>query len=119
MPALWLCAGFFLAMGVVALAAPQRVLAYFDITVVPVAARNEVRAVYGGFGIALGILLVLAPLWPTFYPGIVLTAAVALLGMAGGRLAGWALDRRFDAWPRRFLFLELALAGLLLTSRSV
>ncbi|MBM7332635.1 MAG: DUF4345 family protein [Alcanivorax sp.] len=106
----------FLAMGAVAIAAPDRVLALVDVPRLPWAARSEVRAVYGGFGLAVGGLLLAAPALPAWRAGIVVTVAVALLGMAGGRLAGLLLDRRLPAWPAGFLATELLLAALLLST---
>ena len=53
-------AAFFVAMGVLALVAPERILATFGTTGLTVEGRNEVRAVYGGFGVAVGVLLVAA-----------------------------------------------------------
>ncbi|MFP1681058.1 DUF4345 family protein [Alloalcanivorax sp. C16-1] len=104
----------FLAMGAVAIAAPDRVLALVDVPRLPWAARNEVRAVYGGFGLAVGGLLLAAPALPAWRAGIVVTVAVALLGMAGGRLAGLLLDRRLPGWPAGFLVAELLLSAWLL-----
>ena len=116
MSALILVALAFLIMGVVAIAAPDRVLALVDVPRLPWAARNEVRAVYGGFGLAVGGLLLAAPAQPAWRAGIVVTVAVALLGMAGGRLAGLVLDRRLPGWPAGFLVAELLLSVLLLSA---
>jgi len=79
--------------------------------------RNEIRAVYGGFGLALGGLLLLAPNWPRHAPGVVLAAAIALLGMATGRAISFTVEpsRR---WPWLFAAIELA-AGLALGSVAV
>lgn len=112
--AVLIAAGFFSAMGLVALAAPERILALFDIRTVPMAARNEVRAVYGGFGLAVGALLFASLARPDVGHGVRLTVATALIGMAAGRVYSWIVDRRFAAWPALFWALELLLAALLL-----
>ena len=48
---------FFVLMGLMGLATPERIQAPFGTAVQTVDGRNEVRAVYGGFGIAIGALL--------------------------------------------------------------
>lgn len=54
-------------------------------------AANEFRAVYGGFGLAMaGVLL--ATQGSPAGPGVQLTAGVALVGMAGGRVLAALLD---------------------------
>ncbi len=103
----------FLVMGLVALARPPMVLAYFDVHTLPTPMRNEVRAVYGGFGIAIAALLLVAWVSPLWRDGITVTVAVALLGMAVGRLVSWALERVLPKWPARFLLLELVMAAML------
>jgi hypothetical protein len=77
----------FAAMGVVALLRPADVLAQFGVTVTTADGRNEVRAVYGGFGLAVAGLLAVAALGdPSTADGIVVAVAFALIGMAAGRL---------------------------------
>ena len=44
---------FFVLMGLMGLFTPERIQAPFGTTVQTVEGRNEVRAVYGGFGIAM------------------------------------------------------------------
>jgi len=97
---------FFLGMGLVGLAAPERIGATFGTPALSGEGRNEVRAVYGGFGVAIGALLLAAPT-----PGVLLCVAVALAGMAGGRLVAAVLEppRRF--YPCWFYFtLEMLMA---------
>jgi hypothetical protein len=45
---------FFLGMGIYALAAPAALVRPFGITLGESTSRSEVRAVYGGFGLAAG-----------------------------------------------------------------
>jgi hypothetical protein len=102
----------FLAMGLLALIAPQRITRMVGLSTLPMAARNEVRAVYGG----LGALLLLSGRCSHWQPGVVLTVAMALLGMALGRLVAWGVDGRLERFPALFLVGEAALGiGLLLT----
>ena len=104
---------FFLAMGAYALAVPARVLAIFGVTVASVDGRNEVRAVYGGFGVAIGALLLAAGSAPALRPGVLLCVAVALAGMAGGRLVAALLDGSPGFYPWFFFGVELLGAAVL------
>lgn len=114
----YLVAAFFAGMGLVALLQPERVLAFFGTRHLTRDGRNEVRAVYGGFGIAIAALL-LCTFWllPAERCGILLTVTVALLGMAAGRLVSMAIDGAPGRWVWVFLLVELVLAGMLLLAR--
>lgn len=110
-----LVAAFFAGMGLVALLRPERVLAIFGTRNLSRDGRNEVRAVYGGFGLVIagllfGTLSFLTPL----RDGILLTVAISLLGMAAGRLVSTIIDGS----PGRQVWLifagELLMAAMLL-----
>jgi hypothetical protein len=106
---------FFLAMGVFALAAPVRVLRTFGVEVSTAEVRTEVRAVYGGFGVASGALLIAALFEEKMREGVFVAVAVALFGMAAGRVASFMLRERSPLWPTwAFCALELAMGALLL-----
>ena len=100
-----IAAVFFAGMGVYALAAPQALVAPFRIELAAGAARTEVRAVYGGFGIGI------ATVDPTAHGGVLLAVAVALYGMAGGRLVGRVFDRPDAFYPVWFYFWVEAIAA--------
>jgi hypothetical protein len=86
---------FFAGMGAAALVRPAVIWAPFGVEPTTPAARNEVRAVYGGFGIAVAILLVVADTSAAgFRDGALIAVAVALAGMAGGRIVGFAVEPR-------------------------
>jgi hypothetical protein len=86
---------FFAGMGAAALVRPAVVWAPFGVEPTTPAARNEVRAVYGGFGIAVAILLVVADNASAgFRDGVLVATAVALAGMAGGRIIGFVVEPR-------------------------
>jgi len=86
---------FFAGMGAAALVRPSFIWAPFGVAPSTPAARNEVRAVYGGFGIAVAILLVLADRSSAgFRDGVLVAIAVALAGMAAGRVVGFAVETR-------------------------
>jgi hypothetical protein len=100
---------------VAALIAPARILEPFGVSVGTPDGRTEVRAVYGGFGVAFGVLLLTALRVESIREGVFIAVAVALLGMAAGRLASAALGDRARLWPSwTFFATELALAALLL-----
>ncbi|MEU9113865.1 DUF4345 family protein [Streptomyces sp. NPDC048483] len=107
---------FFLGMGLYGLAAPAALVRPFGIGLAGPAARTEVRAVYGGFGVAMAALLGWAATAPAdpLRRGAVLAVAVALLGMAAGRLAARLAEPPGSWYPSWLYFgLELAGAGLL------
>ena len=112
-------AGFFAAMGGFALLWPERVVAFFRTDGLTVDGRNEVRAVYGGFGVAVAGLLALGLRRPEWGAGAVLAVAVALLGMAAGRIVSRVVDGSAGPWPWVFFGVEVSLAGLLLVGLSV
>jgi hypothetical protein len=106
----------FAAMGLGALARPRDVLAQFGVAVDTAEGRNEVRAVYGGFGLAIAALLAVAALGdPSTTEGILVTVAIALAGMAGGRVVSGALEPPRGTYPVWVFFLiEVASAAALL-----
>ena len=76
--------------------------------------RNEVRAVYGGFGLAIGLLLLATLSLAGMRAGVFLTVGVALLGMAAGRLISSILDGSPGFFPWLFTGTELVLSGILI-----
>ncbi len=103
---------FFVGMGVAALVRPAVIWAPFGIEPTTPAARNEVRAVYGGFGIAMAILLVVADASAAgFRDGALVVVAAALAGMAAGRIVGFAVEpRSFGRFTVLFGVIEVVLA---------
>jgi hypothetical protein len=109
---------FFLGMGVYALAAPAMLVRPFGITLEQSTSRSEVRAVYGGFGVAMAAVLAYAAVDAGSHrTGIVLAVAVALAGMAFGRLVSAVVDGRTRFYPNWFYFgVEAVAAAALLTA---
>ena len=96
----WIVAVGFAAMGVYALAAPAAILEPFGVTVGTPEGRTEVRAVYGGFGLAVAALLGVAAVdGGDAREGILVAVAVALAGMAFGRLASRVFERPSGFFP--------------------
>jgi uncharacterized membrane protein YeaQ/YmgE (transglycosylase-associated protein family) len=109
---------FFAGMGIFALARPAALIAPFGITLPVPEARAEVRAVYGGFGLAIAGVLALAAVDPALRGGILVTVAAALAGMAFGRLVSGIVDRPRAFYPNWFYFLvEVVAAAALLLAR--
>ena len=111
---------FFLGMGGYALAAPAAIVRPFGITLGEAASRSEVRAVYGGFGLAIaGVLAYAAVAGDDVRKGILVTVAAALAGMAFGRLASAVVDSRTAFYPNWFYCLVEAVAAAALFVVSV
>ena len=104
---------FYLALGLAALARPANLLAGFGLAAEGIDARNEVRAVYGGFPLAVAGLVAWSLSGTPNAAGILLALAVASLGTAFGRLMSAVIDRRIGRLPALFVGVELALALLL------
>ena len=110
---------FFLGMGVYALAAPAALVRPFGTTLGGDASRSEVRAVYGGFGLAIAAVLAYAIAADgDLRKGIVITVGAALAGMAFGRVAAAILGDRTAFYPNWFYFLVEAVAAAVLFAIS-
>lgn len=96
----------FLVMGCAALLSPASIGRYFDIQINSVDGRNEVRAVYGGFGVAVALALTVAARFDSLRPGTVACVSLALAGMASGRLVSALLERP-GRWPWIFCAIEV------------
>lgn len=106
---------FFAGMGLYALAAPAAILRPFGFRIDTAATRAEVRAVYGGFGLAIAAVLGYAAATPgDVRTGILITVGAALAGMAVGRAVSAVFDERTAFYPNWFYCLvEAAGAGAL------
>jgi uncharacterized membrane protein len=104
----------FLMMGIAAFMNPRNLLTrYVGISAETADARNEIQAVYGGFGVAIAVVLML-PIWmPEARIGVIIAVAGSLMGMAGGRIIA-ALRERPGRWPLVFFVVESTGAALLL-----
>jgi hypothetical protein len=103
---------FFAGMGIYALGAPAALVRPFGITLGEAASRSEVRAVYGGFGLAIaGVLVFAAITQADIRTGILFAVGAALAGMAFGRLASVVLGDRTAFYPNWFYCLVEAAAA--------
>lgn len=110
---------FFAGMGVYALAAPAALIRPFGITLGGAVPRSEVRAVYGGFGLAIaGVLAYAVVADGDVRKGILITVGAALAGMAFGRLVSAVIDDRTAFYPNWFYCLVEAIAAVALFANS-
>ena len=108
----------FAGMGLAALVRPAFIWAPFGVEPTTPESRSEVRAVYGGFGLAIAALLVLTDDSADLRDGVLVTVAVSLFGMAAGRLASALVEpRTLLRSPGFFLLVEVGAAALTLTAR--
>lgn len=106
---------FFLAMGTYALISPAALIAPFRLVAQSPESRSEIRAVYGGFGIAMAAVLGIAALdIGDIRAGAVTTVGLALIGMAGGRIVSRLLDTPVRFYPIWFYFGVELMAGIAL-----
>lgn len=109
----------FAGMGLGSILKPTLTSAQFGIRELNREGRNEVRAVYGGFGLAMSITLVVAALIPDLRSGVTLTVALSLGGMAVGRLVSALMDQGIGRIPLLYLGLELAGFAMLLWTSAL
>ena len=111
---------FFAGMGLLALASPEAISrTALGAPALTPAGRNEVRAVYGGFGIAVAAVLLFALNTPDVRAGVMLAVAASLAGMAGGRLVAALVERPAAVYPSWFYFgLETLMATVLWLAAS-
>ncbi|MBB3724954.1 DUF4345 domain-containing protein [Nonomuraea dietziae] len=109
---------FFLAMGVYGLVAPTALIRPFRIVADSAEARTEIRAVYGGYGVAVaGLLMVAAADAGGIRRSVVTAVAVSLWGMAFGRLVARAVERLPAFYPSWLYFwVEIVGGGALLAA---
>ncbi|NJL22294.1 MAG: DUF4345 family protein [Leptolyngbyaceae cyanobacterium SM1_3_5] len=73
------------------------------------------RAVLWWFsGVAIAGLLTASTIYPEVQQGVILTVAVALFGMAAGRLLSFAIEHSQEHYPVVFLVFECVFGSLML-----
>jgi hypothetical protein len=111
-----LVALFFLVMGVTALGDPLTPISFFGLTDITPDFRNEVRAIYGGFGLAVCGVLILSMFVDELRLGVRAAIATSVLGMALGRVISYALESPDGIYPGIFLVVEVTLGAMLISS---
>ncbi|TDD84232.1 DUF4345 domain-containing protein [Saccharopolyspora karakumensis] len=109
-------AAFFAAMGLFALAAPAALVHPFGLVATSAVSRSEVRAVYGGFGVAMaGVLTWCATDDDAMRDGAASAVGISLAGMAVGRAISRLLDAPTSFYPNWFYCLvEITVGGLVM-----
>jgi len=110
---LYLAFLLFAAMGAALLWQPQYVSRLTNVELATIEARNEARAVYGGFGVAMALALFIGLVYSPLRAGICVTIGLALIGMAAARGYSLYLERTSSTMIWGFLAGE-AILGLLL-----
>lgn len=110
--AIWVVAFGFAVMGIAALVRPAIIGNLVELRFDSVTARNEARAVYGGFGLTMAAALVLATQVPEWKAGILIAVGLALAGMSLGRVFS-ALIERPGLAPWLYCLLEAVAASVL------
>lgn len=113
---LFIAFAVFAAMGGALLWKPEYLTRLTGVELSTIESRNEVRAVYGGFGVAMAIAMFIAMVYSPLSGGILLTSGLALIGMAAGRGYSAWLEMPTNVLIWVFLGLE-ALLGLMLFFR--
>ena len=106
----------FAAMGGVMLWKPEYLTRLTGVELSTIESRNEARAVYGGFGVAMAIAMFIAMVYSPLSGGILLTSGLALIGMAAGRGYSAWLEMPTNSLVWVFLGVE-AVLGLMLFFR--
>ncbi len=101
---------FFGAIGVSAMIRPRNLLQGFSIEAHEPESRNEIRAVYGGFPLAVAALLMFSLMRPDLSNGILIALATSSAGMAIGRMVSVLIDRKLGRDPAIYIVLELIVA---------
>ncbi len=101
---------FFGVIGVSAMTRPRNLLQGFSIEAHEPESRNEIRAVYGGFPLAVAALLMFSLTRPDLSNGILIALATSSAGMAIGRIVLVLIDRKLGRDPAIYIALELIVA---------
>ena len=97
------------AVGVLFLARPTILTSGMGVGMESAAARTDIRAVYGGFEVAIGVFMIWASRRAErMQAGLMLAACIAL-GAAGGRVVGFVIEGSVDG--RNLLWGTLEFAG--------
>lgn len=111
-------AAFYAFIGVNALWRPKHVLRAFDLVAQTPAARNEIRAVYGGLTLAMSASLLNGLFYGAGFV-VFLTIASITLAIALARLTSAVIDRAFAPAPRLWTLLEFLVAGALFAAGAL
>ena len=107
---------FYLTLGLTALVRPETLLSGFGIRIQGRDGSNEVRAVYGGFPLAVAGLLSFSLFHVELSDGVFLALAVVTLGMAVGRTISALIDCGIGRLPAILIGIEVLVAAMIAAS---
>ena len=99
---------FFGGIGVIAFVSPGGYAKIVGLANLTRLSRNEIQAVYGGFGVAMAATLLYAATTPNLRDGVLFTTGAALAGMALGRVVAAVRE-----WPGPVPVLYFGIEALL------
>jgi hypothetical protein len=102
----------FVGFGLVFTFSPERLGSIIDLPIATPAARTDIRAMYGGLELGLGVFLLVCLSRLDFVRVGLLAAACAFTGLAGGRLVGLVADGFLQ--PLNLVVFAVEAAGALL-----
>ena len=109
-----------LGLGLAGLLYPTRVMGLLGFTIVnasqAAAALGEVRAVYGGLFVVIGVYTLLAAMRPEVPRARVLFIGLMWLGVCGGRLFGASIDGNPGLFGWLYAAIELLMGGSLVAT---
>ncbi len=85
-------AAVFVAFGVAFLLAPDKLGSYVDLSASVNTGRTELRAVYGGLELGLGVFFALSALRKNWHVPALVAALLAFIGLAGARIYGISVE---------------------------
>jgi len=109
-----------LGLGLAGLLYPTRVMGLLGFTIVnasqAAAALGEVRAVYGGLFVVIGVYTLLAAMRPAVPRARILFIGLMWLGVCGGRLLGASIDGNPGLFGWLYAAIELLMGGSLVAT---
>jgi hypothetical protein len=109
---LWLSAAIWLPYGLYCLAQPGSLEAAAGVAFTSATGSTELRAMYGGLQIAIGLLALGGALRPSLERTALVTLALLCAGLGSARLLGSALDGGLSSYTATGLGFELTTAAL-------
>lgn len=88
---LLISAPIYAGIGVAFLIAPSTMASFVDVMLHSVTADNDIRAVYGGVNIGLGVFFAISATRPAWYQPALFVVILTLGGLAGARFLSWAV----------------------------
>lgn len=82
----------FLAVGLAYLLSPVTMMSYVDVQVESATARNDIRAVYGGVNVGLGVFFLFSAARANWLAPALFASLLVFVALVAGRIASLVLD---------------------------